>query len=349
MIPSDVLGLGKVMPIDKLIDILSNSFGKLSKSYFYKKDVDAKAYEIEKLAEARAKEMTIIAAAVKENYLATGGIEYKDGELMINSPKDRSTEAVEMASTNTSLEVRTQERVVFQEAKKQLNIENVVAFATEELKNEGFVTNDPLDEDWITRFFRISEDVSSEEMQALWGKILAGEIKQPKSYSLRTLDLIRNLTKSDAAIFMKVANYAITSNGSNYVFKTNKEDALYDGFDLKFGDFLLLIEIGIIQPGDFIIHQIAQKSTDSQHVFVSGNIAVIVDIIADTPTIQMPVHKFTTSGNELLKLVKVDAPINYLSMIAKSIKSDRVAVKYGQIVEWEKDGFSVQQPLLEFQ
>jgi hypothetical protein len=38
----DILGLGKVLPIDKLIDILSKSVGRLSKPYFDKKDVDTK-------------------------------------------------------------------------------------------------------------------------------------------------------------------------------------------------------------------------------------------------------------------------------------------------------------------
>ena len=37
-------------------------------------------------------------------------------------------------------------------------------------------------------FFNIAEDISSDDMQALWGRIFAGKIKQPKSHSLRTLD-----------------------------------------------------------------------------------------------------------------------------------------------------------------
>ena len=46
---NDILGFGKVLPIDKLIEIISNSVGKISKHYFDKKDVDTKVYEIEKL------------------------------------------------------------------------------------------------------------------------------------------------------------------------------------------------------------------------------------------------------------------------------------------------------------
>lgn len=345
---NDILGLGKVLPIDKLIDIVSNSVGKISKPYFDKKDVDTKAYEIEKLAEARAKEMKIIATAVKENYQLTGGIEYKEEKLNISSPKELPIETPQTILINPSLEDRTQERVNFQEAKKQLNIENVTAFAAEELKNEPPVTEEPLDEDWTTRFFKIAEEVSNEEMQALWGKILAGEIKQPKTYSLRTLELIRNLSKTEANTFMKVANFAIKSGGANFLFTTNDEKLLSKTYNIHYGDIALLTEIGLIQPGTFVSYQIVQSETDTQRVFTSGNIVVIAKVKANTPTIQMPVNVFTNAGNELIKLINPNPPFDYLTAVAKSIKSENVDVKYGHILALDGNNIRHTQPLKEF-
>lgn len=346
---NDILGLGKVLPIDKLIDIVSNSVGKISKPYFDKKDVDTKAYEIEKLAEARAKEMKIIATAVKENFQLTGGIEYKEDKISISSPKELPAETPQTILINPPLEDRTQERLNFQEAKKQLNIENVTAFAAEELKNEPPVTDEPLDEDWTTRFFRIAEDISNEEMQALWGKILAGEIKQPKTYSLRTLELIRNLSKLEATTFMKVANFAIKSGNANYLFKSNDEELLSKKYNINYGDIALLIEIGLIQPGDFVSYQLLQQTTDSQRVFTCGNIVIIAKVKANTPTIQMPVNVFTNAGNELLKLIKPNTPFDYLTSIANSIKNENVEVKYGHILSWEGNNIRHTQPLQDFQ
>jgi hypothetical protein len=46
----DILGIGKILPIDKLIDVVSSSVGRISKPYFDKKDSDSKAYEIKKIA-----------------------------------------------------------------------------------------------------------------------------------------------------------------------------------------------------------------------------------------------------------------------------------------------------------
>lgn len=344
---NDIFGLGKVLPIDKLIDIVSKSVGKISKHYFDKKDVDTKAYEIEKLAEARAKEMKIIATAVKENFQITGGIEYKDEKVAISSPKELSIETPQTILINPQLEERTKERVDFQEAKKQLNIENVTAFAAEELRNEPPVTDEPLDEDWTTRFFKIAEEVSNEEMQALWGKILAGEIKQPKTYSLRTLELIRNLSKTEANTFMKVANFAVKSGNANYLFKTNEEKLLSKTYNINYGDIALLVEIGLIQPGDFVNYQMLQNSTDSQWVFTSGNVVIIVNVKANTPTIQMPVNVFTNAGNELIKLINPNPPFDYLTAVAKSIKNENVDIRYGHILAWEGDNIR-HTPLQEF-
>jgi uncharacterized repeat protein (TIGR03899 family) len=345
---NDILGLGKVLPIDKLIDIVSNSVGKISKPFFDRKDVDTKAYEIEKLAEARAKEMKIIATAVKENFQITGGIEYKDEKIVISSPKELPAETQKPILITPSLEERTQDRLNFQEAKKQLNIENVTAFAAEELKNEQPVTDEPLDEDWTTRFFKIAEEVSNEEMQALWGKILAGEIKQPKSYSLRTLELIRNLSKSEADTFMKVANYAIKSGGKNYLYKGNDDKAMKEKYNISYMDIALLTEIGLIQPGDFVNHKLLQQTIDSQRVFIAGNIIIVANIKANTPTIQMPVNVFSNSGNELLKLINATPSIDYLTYFANSIKNENVDIKYAHILAFEGDNIRHTQPLQEF-
>lgn len=344
----DVLGIGKILPIDKLIDVLSNSVGRISKPFFDKKDVDTKAYEIEKLAEARAKEMKIIAEAVKENFQITGNIEYRDEKIIINSPKNIPDDINQVLYNTPLLEERTQNRVNFKEAKKQLNIESVTAFAAEQLKNEQPVTDEPLDEDWTSRFFNIAEEISNEEMQALWGKILAGEIKQPKTYSLRTLELLRNLSKTEATIFSKIANFALKVGNSNFVFKTNNEDLLSEKYNINYGDIALLTEIGLLQPGEFVSYQIHQQNVDSKSAFISGNIIIIAEIKANTPTIQMPVHVFTTAGNELLKLININTPFEYLKAVANSISNNNVSVKYGYILAFEGDRIRHTQPLQEF-
>lgn len=329
----DFFGFGKVLPIDKLIDVLSNVTGRLSKSYFDKKDIDTKAYEKRTLAIADAEAMKIISDAVKESYLQTGGIEYKENNLTIISPKELPTEICPVVLITPSLEERTKDRLDFKEGKKQLNIENVTAYAAEELKNEKSVTDEPLDEDWTTRFFSIAEEISSDEMQALWGRILAGEIKQPKSYSLRTLELLKNLSKEEAELFTKFANIKLISNGTNFIFNPDDGNFLKDEFNITFSNRLLLKELGLIaSENNLELSFIPTNKSILSSAFLYGNKAIIFHRGEDTPKQGIEVLVFTKAGTELSKFIQQTININYIEKICSSFKNPTVKIEYGDVV-----------------
>ena len=82
------------------------------------------------------------------------------------------------------------ERITYQERKRQTNIRGVVAKAAAELEHKE-VPATKTDHDWVARFFNEVQDVSSEEMQKLWAKVLAGEVERSGSTSIRTLGVCR--------------------------------------------------------------------------------------------------------------------------------------------------------------
>lgn len=325
---NDILGLGKILPIDKLIDIVSSVTGKLSKSYFDRKDVDTKAYEIKKLAEARADEMKIISNAIKGNFLSTGGIEYKENNLLISSPKSKDI-PIEI---DFPLEERIQERLNHKEIQKQFNIESVTSYAAEQLANEPEIENTPINEDWKTRFFSIAEDISNDEMQALWGRILAGEIKKPKSYSLRTLELLKNISKEDAECFMKFGELAITSDGTSFIIDFNKAKLLEEKYNLKFEERLLLSELGILTATDLHYKLYQNDNNDTEAVFTTGKYCIVVKRKKGTPQTNIPVLAFTKLGNELLQLIDRKPQLDYLQLFASKIKQPNITIQYATIL-----------------
>lgn len=333
----DILGLGKVLPIDKLIDVVSSVAGRLSKPYLDRKDIDTKAYEIKKLAEARAEEMKIISIAVKENFCLTGGIEYSETGVAITSPKElpKSDDIIEILYP--TLDERTQSRIDFKEKKKQLNLESVTAYAAEQLKDEPPVKDEPIDEDWKTRFFNIAEEVSNEEMQALWGRILAGEIKKPKSYSLRTLELLRNLSKEEAECFMKFGQLAISSSGVSFIINFNDEKLLEEKYELSFGERLLLEELGFLTANDLAFLIPETKENTAQITFQIGNVYVVATKDVNIRQQQVPALVFTKIGQELLQLIETKAELDYIQLLASKIREKGVVVKYANILN-SKDG-----------
>ena len=98
------------------------------------------------------------------------------------------------------------QRIQFQEAKRQRSIEAVVQQAAFELGDRNVRDHEP-DHDWTARFFNEVQDVSSEAMQALWAKVLAGEVERPNSTSIKTLSILRNLDTATAGIFRDALLY----------------------------------------------------------------------------------------------------------------------------------------------
>ena len=335
---NDFLGIGKILPIDKLLDVVSNSVGRLSKSYFDKKDVKTKAYEIEKLAEARAVEMKIMANAIKENFQITGGIEYKEEKIQILSPKihESSSESEEKLIPETlDLNTRTNNRIDYQENKKQLNIETVTAFAADELKNEPPIDDTPIDEDWATRFFKIVEDISNEEMQMLWGRILAGEIKQPKSYSLRTLEILRNISKEEAEIFMKFAQAKIISNTKHFIYNQDNGKFLEEQFGISFSDRLLMTELGLISSENNIEFSLVPTNQDKHTIiFNYGTKGIVLYRGENVPKQPIKVLAFTKTGIELSRLIIQKSNEEYIKKVCTSFHHENVKIEYGDLIKF---------------
>lgn len=218
-----------VSPCEKLISATQSAIGKAYEPRYVKRMADAKAYEIRQISQALSESSDV-------------PIVYDKGELTMDT------------IDFDELVKRTQNRLAYQELRKQANIEAAVANAYSELENEPPVTSDPIDPDWLNRFFNSVEDISNEQMQYLWGKILAGEIKQPNTFSMRTLNLLRNLTQNEADLFRRISPYIITCPG-------NDEKSFTDYFlpspgllgnttiekhSIPFPDILTLSEAGII-------------------------------------------------------------------------------------------------------
>lgn len=100
------------------------------------------------------------------------------------------------------------QRLEFQEQKRQGNIAATVAEAAAELGDKTVNERAP-DHDWTARFFGYVQDVSSADIRRIWAKILAGEVQCPGSVSLRTLSILRNMSRREAELFTEAMRYRI--------------------------------------------------------------------------------------------------------------------------------------------
>ncbi len=92
---------------------------------------------------------------------------------------------------------------------EQANREAVARAAVEELRELPPPEHEPkeIDDDWLYRFSRYAEGVSNEEMQRVWGRVLAHQVAKPGAYSIRALGTLAVMDHDDARLFQLVVNH----------------------------------------------------------------------------------------------------------------------------------------------
>ena len=180
----------KVPALEKLVDYTASGIGAVAGPMLapWKARKEAEARLIEARADADSLKLIADAQAKARNSLVESD-EAGRGVLEIDQDGIR-------------------QRIEFQERKRQANIASAFRDAAAELGDKEVPDREP-DHDWTARFFDGVQDVSSEDMRKLWARILSGEVEEPGRTTLRTLDILKNMTKEDARVFRDICNYVI--------------------------------------------------------------------------------------------------------------------------------------------
>ena len=275
-----------VSPCEKLISAAQCAIGKAYEPRYIKRMAEAKAYEIRQVSQAMAESSDV-------------PISYDKGAIAMDT-----TDFDELVK-------RTQNRLAYQELRKQTNIESVLSNSYIELENEPPVTDDPIDQDWLIRFFNSVEDISNEQMQCLWGKILAGEIKQPNSFSMRTLNILKNLTQREAELFTHLSPYIFTCPGNNQKsivdyfipFLDSLGDNELSKYQIPFPDILTLSEAGIITHNTNIFISMHLESKETDWIIGSQGRLECYNGSESPINLNHDAYVLTESGKELFSII----------------------------------------------
>lgn len=135
-------------------------------------------------------------------------------------------------------------RFLEEEAKKQSNIEAITQNALPLLEDKSAPQN--VADDWITNFFDKSRIDSDGEMQSLWSRVLAGEANAPGTFARRTVNLLADLDKEDAILFMRLCGFGwMIGNVVPLVFDV--QASIYNDQNINFNSLSHLESLGLIQ------------------------------------------------------------------------------------------------------
>lgn len=180
----------KIPALEKLVDYVASGVGSVAGPMLA-------PWKARKETEAR-----LVAARGKEEELKLEAEAQAEARRILVSPDTGSGRVI-------TIDEKISQRIQFQEEKRQRNIHKVVLLAAEKLGDKEVPNHEP-DHDWTARFFNDVKDVSSEEMQLLWAKVLAGQVERPGNTSLRTLSILKNLDQSTAELFRKLCSACVS-------------------------------------------------------------------------------------------------------------------------------------------
>lgn len=288
--------------VKKVSNIIEKVFGP----QWQKKKADAEAYSI-----------NTIAKTIREN--DDMKITYSDGAVVIE--KKECVRLLDNAINREKMEM----------VQQQQNLEAMLEHALEELKEVKNISDEPVDEDFVDRLVENAKRANKKELQYLWGKILAREIIKPGSFSMRTLEVVKNLSKKDFDIFLRVSKCMI---GDDYYTFLLAAPSYLEKFEAPYADILLLSECGLINSS---IHTWVVEVNDIEHnaLYNKDKIVLFRKKIAGSIELKISNYGLTKVGIELYKLLDTDSNEEcfkgYINYIAR--KNTELEFEVHQIID----------------
>ena len=274
---------------------------------------------------------------LKRDELLTIAQAERDAELIRRGEQLPSFVLPQIAHTTSqiplpSVEQRAAQTVLSDTIRREANVTRALLHAEQVLETEvQSSSEETVDDDWLFRWRNSASQVSSEELQNLWGRVLAGEVKSPGSYSLRTLDFLKNISQQEAEAIAKLSQFVI---GGNVIYRGANEDL--NEFGVTF-DFLLSMQnLGVISGVEALGMTTTWKSGDPSkfiHSLTSNSMVLIVSADDPNHTISAPTYKLTAIGTQVMSLGTFDANAEYLKKVAAHFKTQGTSVKLAKYIK----------------
>lgn len=286
---------------------------------------------IKRNAEAHAAALRLMTKEISEaeEVLPEGTeIEYNKEGLRLSTRTNPETLA---------LRKRNLTRSAAKELIGQSCLEGAIAAAAPELANLTSVPEQKPDPTWTIRFLGYAEGMADPYLQELWGKVLAGEIEQPGSYSLRTLDFLSVMTQKEAERFVAACQYLVWT--PHYVC-IPRDITFFRGSNFILRDFTELAEIGLFQESDISTDPFRAGANEYYFGFSDAALAVTKDptkMLRFNPGLH--IWLLTKSGRDLTKFFPWETPNGYVETFREGIRKIGWESRIGKIADYSNPKF----------
>lgn len=188
--------------------------------------------------------------------------------------------------------------------------------------------NQKYDFDWYMRFYDIVGNISDEEMQAIWARILAGEIHRKGTYSLQLLDILKNFTQKQAELFNRVCSHCFISGDNVYISNDNE----YLQFaNITYQDILDLDALGLINSSGTTSLSV-KVQPDRPALFGNDMLRMVIEYNGQgnaTQEFSFLQFPFTSAERELITLIgKHGSEKDFLYFVKLLIKKNPIGASF---------------------
>ena len=275
-----------------------------------KLEADAEAYKMKSIADATAYQIETVSAALKTNV-----------DLPIKYDGKQNVFDIDISNPELLLQ-RADIRQNYQKMRKELNLQNVIHGAYLELGDKTVENSEEIDSDWMTRFLNIAEDISDEQLQSLWSKILAGEILKPKTYSYRILEFLRNISKNELNSLLKILPFIV----NDYV---PKYDKILEKYGISYSLILELDELGVLNSSTMIGKSFVFAPKQSNELLLNTDdiICLLTNKSDKKIEISFPIFAVSAIGRKLPTLTNTSINKNFIKDVIEEFSKQNSTVK----------------------
>jgi hypothetical protein len=220
-------------------------------------------------------------------------------------------------------------RLLSDAVRHEVNTAKTIVYAEEILREDTAIPpEDKIDEDWLYRWRDYTGEISSAELQLLWGRVLAGEVKAPGTYSLRCLDFLRNLSQAEAKLVETMCTLIVDT----FIWKPRSGYEL----PLAFHNLLELEELGVVSGvGGSLSLNLSDENLSHPtwlNALTSNNKCLLVKHDNKSSVLNVPAYSVTKLGMQLAGLGSFQPDLEYLTAMAKSFIENGYTVSIADIV-----------------
>lgn len=255
-----------------------------------------------------------------------------EGKTIVMLPSRSSVELIAPSNAQTVLDSSITEKITSASTadaiRKEVNVAKAILEAEAELENDPSPPPEqPINDDWLCRWRDYASEVSSEELQSMWGKVLAGETKAPGSFSLRTMDFLRNVSQREAQSIARLAPYTIRD-------VIYRDQSFLDKAGISFDLLLYMQEMGILSGVEAIG---LTKSMDSSYpdrylrVIGTKHKILILEHEDSSKAASFPAFVVTSTGQQIFDLCNATINENYLRAFGSHFIKNGFTVKIATV------------------